>query len=132
MLGISMGGLMSYYMSTKTKHLNTLIPLISSPNFLDSAYYTFSEEKRKQYKEKSEEALTLIESMDPSKHVTKMQFKQAIIMNGRNDEVIPIKQTNDFVDEHPDLPIIYRTYDAEHKITKAMHEDLINILKSSE
>lgn len=132
MVGISMGGLMTYYMSTQTTHLNTMIPLISSPNFMASAYYTFKEEKRKQYQEKSDQALALIKTMDPVTQIDKMRFNKAIIMNGKADQVIPIEQTSDFVDNNPKRPIIYRTYETEHKITQAMTEDLLKLLEDEE
>jgi len=127
-IGISMGGLMAYYMSTQTKHLNQLIALISSPDFEASAHYTFSEEKRQQYVEKSEKAMRLIQSMNPVDHVEKMQFKRAIIMNGKQDEVIPIDQTRSFVQNHESLPIIFKEYDAEHRLIPSMHEDLLALL----
>lgn len=127
-VGISMGGLIAYYLSTIMDNIDQLVALISSPKFLDAANYTFPKERQALY-ENSEEALKKVESMDPSKRVQTMTFNRLIMFNGTSDLVIPYSQSETFYKNHPELNIIFKTYEAEHKITKAMHEDLIELLK---
>lgn len=127
-VGISMGGLIAYYLSTLIENIDQLVALISSPKFLDAANYTFPKERQALY-EDSEEVLKKVESMDPSKQVKKMAFNRLIMLNGTEDLVIPHTQSEAFYKNHPELNIVFKTYDAEHKITKAMHEDLIELLK---
>jgi esterase/lipase len=127
-VGISMGGLIAYYLSTIIDQMDQLVALISSPKFLDAANYTFPKERQALY-DNSEEALKKVESMDPSKQVTRMNFERLIMFNGTNDTVIPYTQSKSFYEKHKDLNIVFKTYDAEHKITKEMHEDLLALLK---
>lgn len=129
--GISMGGLTAYYLSTITKDIDHLIALISSPKFLEAAHYHFPKERQILYSN-SEEVLNHVESIDPSRRVEDMTFKTLIMMNGLEDDVIPYEQSESFYNRHKDhFDIIYKTYTAEHKITKAMHEDLLDLLKKS-
>ncbi len=127
-VGISMGGLIAYYLSTIVDNIDQLVALISSPKFLEAANYTFPKERQALY-DNSEEVLNKVKAMDPSEKVKKMSFERLIMLNGIHDQVIPYTQSETFYHKHKALNIIFKTYDAEHKITKAMHEDLIELLK---
>lgn len=127
-IGISMGGLMAHYITTITDAINTSVALISSPLFLEAADYTFPEEKRKDYPE-SEDIRKDIEVMDPSKQTNKMTFNRLIMLNGKHDTTIPTDQSEQFYLDHPELNIIFKTFDTDHKISHAMHETLLDLLK---
>jgi esterase/lipase len=127
-IGISMGGLMAHYITTITDAINTSVALISSPQFLEAADYTFPEEKREEYPE-SEAIRKDIEAMDPSTHTNKMTFNRLIMLNGKHDTTIPTGQSEQFYLDHPELNIIFKTFDTDHKISHAMHETLLDLLK---
>ncbi len=127
-IGISMGGLMAHYITTISDSINTAVALISSPLFLEAADYTFPEEKRNEYPE-SETIRKDIEAMDPSKHTKKMTFNRLIMLNGKHDTIIPTKQSEQFYLDHPELNIIFKTFDTDHKISPKMHETLLDLLK---
>ena len=127
--GISMGGLTAYYLSTLSKDIHHLIALISSPKFLEAAHHHFPEERQKLY-ENSNEVLEHVRTIDPSKRVQDMRFKQLIMMNGIKDTIIPYQQSESFYQKYKHtLNMVFKTYDADHKITKDMHEDLLALLK---
>ena len=127
-VGISMGGLIAYYLATLTKRINTVVALISSPKFMQAAEYTFPKEKQEKYPE-SKEAKQLTKRMDPSTNPRQLSFKRLIMMNGVEDTVIPIEQSLKFYEDNPNLNIIFKSYETTHKITIEMHEDLISLLK---
>ena len=130
-IGISMGGLIAYFLSTITKNIDQLVALISSPQFLEAANYTFPEERQEQHKAQSDKVLKTVKKMDPSTKVEAMRFSRLIIFNGIYDEVIPFEQSEMFYENHPELPIIFKRYKTEHKINQEMFEDLQMYLKET-
>ncbi len=130
-IGISMGGLIAYYLSTITETIDQLVCLISSPQFLEAANYTFPEERQNKHKAQSNQVLNEIKGIDPSQRVEKMVFHRLIMMNGEYDRVIPYQQSEDFYINHPDRSIIFKRYPTEHKISQPMFEDLQALLKES-
>ena len=130
-IGISMGGLIAYYLSTITRRIDQLVALISSPQFLEAANYTFPKERQLKHQEHSSEVLKTIESIDPSKRVEDMSFHRLIMFNGENDSVIPYQQSEAFFINHPELSIIFKCYPTEHKVTQEMFEDLQSLLKET-
>ncbi len=128
-VGISMGGLIGYYLSTITTYIDDLVALISSPKFLEANTYTFPKEKQAQYPE-SKEVRKTIETMDPSTKAHTMSFNRLLMFNGNDDDVIPYEQTESFYHQNKDMPIVFKLYDTKHKIVKPMHDDLIKYLKN--
>ena len=131
MIGISMGGLIAYFLSTITSHIDQLVALISSPKFLEAAEYTFPVERQNKYRKESDEVLDIVKHLDPSTKPHHMHFHRLIMMNGKNDLVIPYEHSEQFYIQHPTLPIVFRLYDTEHKINQDMFEDLQDLLKET-
>ena len=130
-IGISMGGLIAHTLTTFSSHLDTVVALISSPRLLEAAEYAFPAEKQAKYPLESEKAKQKIRKIDPSLHTHKMQFNRLIMLNGVQDLIIPYIQSESFKEEHPEMNIIYRSYETDHKISKEMHEDLLEMLRQN-
>ncbi len=129
-IGVSMGGLIGYYLSTITDQIDQLVALISSPKFLEAAQYTFPEARQKKYPEQTKTTHAFIESIDPSTRPESMVFNRLIMLNGTYDRVIPSSQSETFLDENPQRNIIFRCYETGHKIVQKMHKDLLAYLKN--
>ncbi len=128
-LGVSMGGYIAYNVAVKTENVHTLVALLSSPNYSESAFNGFTEKDFAKHEARIVEEREKIARMDPSAQSEKLTFSRAILMNGKNDEIIPPIYTQNFVDAHPDRDIVFRLYDTEHRIIRPMHEELIELLK---
>ncbi len=128
-LGVSMGGYTAYYLTTQTTHLDTFVAMISSPAFSKAKVHELPKDYSKELQKEAKEVENLVASMDVSNSVEDMQFKHGIALNGTLDELVPMKHTKDFIERHPDLPMVFKTYDTEHKLTKSMSEDMLSLLK---
>lgn len=128
-LGISMGGYISYYLTTQTQHLNTFVALISSPAFSKEKVHELPASFNGEFLQEAQEVKTFVEEIDVSKRPEAMQFKQGIALNGEIDDLIPAEYTETFLQQNPDLPIIFKTYNTGHKITKAMSDEVLTLLK---
>lgn len=127
-VGISMGGLIAYYLSTITPKINTLVALISSPRFLEAAEHTFPPEKQALYPEETEKSRAKVKRLDPSNHPDAMMYQRLIMLNGADDPVIPASQSETFKLENPHRNIVFETFDTAHKISVTMHETLLELL----
>ncbi len=131
MVGVSMGGLIGYYLSTITDAIDQLIAIISSPDFHAAAAHTFPPEKRQQYPEESAKAEKLVNAMNPATRPEDMAFNRLIMVNGKHDEVIPYSHSERFKQANPDLDIIFTLYDTDHSIVKPMQDDILRWLKTA-
>ena len=121
-LGVSMGGYVAYHMTISSDRVDKLITLISSPDFSQGALDSGL----------SERELRKVEAMDPSRHVSKMRFKEGLALVGRSDALIPKSQTLAFLEKHGDLPLRVQTYDTTHAVTQAMQKDILTFLKQDD
>ncbi len=128
-LGVSMGGYIAYNVAVKTDKIRNLIALISSPNYAESAFNGFREADYEKHKQRIEKEKRKIKKMDPSEQSEKLRFERAILMNGKQDDVISPIYTQRFVEDHPNKNIVFRLYDTGHRIVRPMHEDLLELLK---
>lgn len=128
-IGISMGGMVAHYLSRLSKSIDTLIALISTPDFYRTAMELFPQAKREQYETAAKQAEKRIQTMNPVTHAESMHFKRLIMMNGTEDPLINYKHSEAFALAHPERSIIFRTYKTEHAITPAMQKDLEALLE---
>lgn len=121
-LGVSMGGYVAYYTATQTDHVEYLIPVISSPDFVSglnqSQTYTFKDT-----------IIDKVKAMDPASHPERFKFKEACALVGEEDPLIPKSHTETFVKNNEALPIDFKVYDTPHKVTPEMQEDIVAFLK---
>ena len=127
-VGISMGGLIAYLLSTLTDNIDTLVALISSPRFLEAAEHTFPPYKQAQYPKETAISRAKVQALDPSHNPDAMMYRRLIMLNGAEDPVIPASQSASFMHENPHRNIVFETFNTEHKISVAMHETLLELL----
>ncbi len=125
-LGLSMGGLLAYYLTTITSSIDYVVALISTPNFqtIDFKNETTDSESKMTIER-------LIKDMDPAQHIAQMRFKKIMAFSGKNDTVIPYHHTDDFIQQHPKLPMIHETFDTDHSLNPKMAERVVYHLKNT-
>jgi len=124
-LGVSMGGYVAYR-TAMLSDVDVLAALISGPDFTRSAFQGFTDEDYAEHSERIEAARRRIATMDPSRHSEALSFRKAIALCGERDQVIPPVDAEDVLASHD---VIFRTFDTGHRITKEMHDALIDLLK---
>jgi len=88
-----MGGMIAYYLSTQTTHINRLIPVISTPDFCFQSLYqmkqlgidstVFFDPKRHR----------MMDAMNPAKNIDKMTYQSLHIFSSEDDQTIPFRPT---------------------------------------
>lgn len=121
-LGVSMGGYVAYYTATQTDHVDYMIPVISSPDFIAGLNHSEGYSV-------TEATLQKVKSMDPASHPNRFDFLEACALVGERDPLIPKSHTEAFVKNHKTLPIDFKVYDTPHKVTPQMQEDIVAFLK---
>jgi len=128
-LGISMGGYVTYYLTTQTDQIDTAIPIISSPKFSQDRIFDVPKSYQEKYDKEIKRLKKDVFAMDPSNAVEDMAFKRLIAFNGKIDDVVPPNHTENFIQENPELNIIYETFDTGHQMVPKMQERLKDLLK---
>jgi len=126
-VGISMGGMIAFYLTTISKDLSKVIPVISGPDFFKMSLDTFSGELA-QYEPSVYQKQAYIEKISPSNHVEKMHFDKMLMMNGTNDPMVSYKITKNFY-ESENLPNMYlKLYEEVHNVNQEMQSDIVHFL----
>jgi len=79
-VGVSMGGMVAFYLTTMSKYASRVVPVISGPDFFQMSLDTFSGdlEEFQAYVYKKQ---AYIEKISPAKHIDKMKFDKMFMMN---------------------------------------------------
>jgi alpha-beta hydrolase superfamily lysophospholipase len=126
-VGISMGGMIAFYLTTISKNLSHVVPVISAPDFFKMSLDTFSGEF-KQYQQFVYKKQAYIERISPASHVDKMQFDKMLMMNTLHDPMVSYKITKEFYESN-DLPNVdFKLYEDVHNVNREMQQDIIRFL----
>lgn len=129
-VGISMGGMIAFYLTTISKHLSRVVPVISAPDFFQMSLDTFRGEL-KEFQSFVYQKQAYIEKMSPVEHVEKMRFDHMLMMNTSNDEMVNYKITKQFFEEKELPNTVFRLYEDTHNVNREMQEDIVNFLLNS-
>lgn len=129
-IGVSLGGMMACYLATKTKRLRRLMPLISTPDFLRQAYHAVAGAGIDTTTYFTQDKLDFIASIDPLRHLDKMQYQSLHVFVGTRDNVVPMEAMVAFFEEHKRAGDTLRVYDVGHTVSRDMQQDIRTILDS--
>jgi esterase/lipase len=127
-VGISLGGMVAYYAATKTKKIQHLIPVISTPDFNGQAYHAVAGAGIDTDKYFSQDKLDFIKAMDPIQKIHQMSYEYLHILCGTKDLVVPRQASREFYDTNISSSITYKEYDVEHTVSREMQNDIIEYL----
>jgi esterase/lipase len=129
-VGVSMGAMISYYLSTITPHIDKLVPVIGTPDFIDRAIYGIEKDGYDKEKFLNETTLTYLHKMNPIEHVSKMKYNKMLILVGNKDDVVPHQKTLDFFDEYENDNMTLRVFEEGHNVNKEMQLTIFNFFKA--
>ncbi|MFK5883014.1 MAG: hypothetical protein QM489_01590 [Candidatus Izemoplasma sp.] len=129
-IGISLGGMIGYYLSTITDNISKLIPAISSPMFTRLATIETDLEQQEKYDELLSAKKEYIKELDPYLNKNKIKFKSMFICNGTKDPVISHQHSVEFVAEMNNDLISIKLYEEGHVVSRKMQEDILGFIAS--
>lgn len=127
-IGISLGGMIAYLLSTFTNKINKLVPVISSPMFTKIVYLETEIDELEKYLEIVNKKRAEVELFDPSKNIDKMKYKKMFILNGTKDTVIPKRHSEAFYEQFSVDNVTFKLYEEGHNVSRGMQEDILSFI----
>ena len=62
-------------------------------------------------------------------HLDKLKYKELFIAVGSRDQVVPLKESVEFFEEHKTSSISLKIYDTDHTITRGMRQDIYDFIE---
>ncbi|MEN8905653.1 MAG: alpha/beta hydrolase [Clostridiales bacterium] len=133
LLGISMGGAVSYYTATIMENINAVIPIIGSPSF-----YEFSKFKIDRMDKSDDDIRGMslkieeLKIVDPINRPELFLNKKMFILNGNEDSIVPEKWSKRLYEKIIKLAeerkiktnIKFKSYKVGHNVTIDMKKEL--------
>ncbi|MGS0973268.1 MAG: alpha/beta hydrolase family protein [Candidatus Izemoplasmataceae bacterium] len=126
-VGISMGGMIAFYLTTISKHLSHVVPVISAPDFLQMSLDTFCGDL-KEFQPFIYKKEAYIKRISPVERIEKMRFDKMLMMNTTNDDMVNYKITKQFFEEKSLGNTFFRLYEDTHNVNREMQEDIIKFM----
>jgi pimeloyl-ACP methyl ester carboxylesterase len=129
-VGVSLGGMMAFYLATKTKRVKRLVPVISTPDFLAQAYHAVAGAGIDTTSFFTQDKLDFIAAIDPLRHVDTMHYESLHVFAGTKDNVVPMDAVVTFYDEHKTERDTIEVYDVGHTVCREMQAGIRTVLQS--
>ncbi len=129
MIGVSLGGMVAYYLATETTKINKLIPVISTPDFLDKAIHAIHDAGLREEEVLTPKNRNYIEGVNPVNRMDKLVYEELLMLCGTRDNVVPMQASKDWYDIYKSDKITFKTYDASHNVTRIMQADIYEFLQ---
>lgn len=127
-IGISLGGMIAYYLSTKTSFIKKLIPVISTPNVTKQAITVLKKSGVNPDDFFTKETYSYLQYVDPINHKENFKFKELFILNGTKDEIVSTQDSSDYYNSLNMLNVEMKLYDVKHEVSKEMQKDIVEYL----
>ena len=128
-MGISMGGIIGFYLLSQTDKVDHFYGVITTPNYL-----AFDPEQEAPIKKENPDAyahaLKVLTRLNPIERYHEWNFKTIDMFHGTKDEVVPLNGPQMFYDQYKSDNIHLKTYSTDHRITPEMFDDILKTMKS--
>ncbi len=127
-IGVSMGGLIAYQVAMQTDKIRKLVPVISSPKFLELAKATVNVGSMEKYQKIINNNIEYIKSIDPINHLDKLNYHQLFILNTTQDNVVLPIFSQTFYEEYQNDKMHFKLYEDIHNVNQVMQEDILSFI----
>lgn len=127
-IGISLGGMVGYYLSTISKDITKLIPVISTPMFTKLSLQDRKLDEQDLYDKYIVDKQEYIKNIDPYLNKDKMHYDKIFIVNGVEDNVISYKHSKEFYNEIKGDKSKLKLYKEKHNVSREMQEDILSFV----
>lgn len=132
LIGVSLGGMVAYYLATRTDKIRKLVPLISTPDFLTQARHTIDINGLEKDTYFTPEMYAFMETINPLRESVTMHYESMFIGCGSLDRVVTMEQSVVFYNEHKDKNIVMKVYEVAHEVPRSMQKDVYDFLEGTE
>lgn len=129
MIGVSLGGMIAYYLATKTDNVRKLVPVISTPALMNKAVETLKTIGLNPQDFLNESATNFINSIDTINRLEKLKYEELFMLVGKNDTVVPYQDTLDFYEKHQHKDMTLKVYDIDHNVDREMQIDIFTYIE---
>ncbi len=127
LIGISMGGMISYNVALKSTSVNKLVPVISTPVLYEFAEWLVDREDRK-YIETLKEVETFIKEIDPSNKFDQLKYKEMLIINTTEDNVVPPIYSEKYFERNKNDNIDLKLFHDKHNVNREMQITILEFI----
>lgn len=125
-MGVSMGGMISYLGATIIDGVKAIVPIIGTPSFVAFAKHSMAEAGVDLATQ--DEAIQELTPIDPMNHLKKFENMKILMIGGTQDEVVPCKWNKELyqllVEHKITKEALCYEYDAGHDVTLKMKKDI--------
>ena len=132
LIGISMGAMIAYYVSTKTDKIRKLVPVIGTMDYMYQAKYNLTAAGLNVDDFLNQETRHYLEKMSPVNHVNKMKYDELLILTNTLDKVVPMQATAAFYNENRNDKMSLQTYEDGHEVNRKMQLDIFAFIDNNE
>lgn len=130
MIGVSLGGMVAYYLATRTTKVRKLVPVISTPDFFAQARYSVMGIGYDVESYFTPDKLDFIDSINPLNRLDKLTYQELFILCGTQDKIVPMKETVAFYKKHKHPGMKLKLYDVDHTVSRDMQLDIFEFIEA--
>ena len=127
LIGVSMGGMISYNVSLKYDKINKLIPVISTPILYEFAEWLVDREEN-EYKDTLKEVEDFIKEIDPSDKVDQLKYNKLLIINTTEDNVVPPIYSKKYFEKYNNENTDFKLFKDKHNVNRTMQEEILSYI----
>jgi len=124
MIGVSLGGMVAYYLATKTNKVRKLVPVISTPDFHAQVEFALHNAGLTVEEYMTPDKTAFIDEMNPLHRLDKLQYEELHIFCGNQDDVVPMKPSQVFYETYKNDKMFLKVYDTDHNVPRNMQMDI--------
>lgn len=128
LVGVSLGGMIAYYASTKTDCINKLVPTISTPKVTKQAYNILIANGVNPEEYFTEETRNYLHRIDPFTYVNDFKFNEMFILNGTKDPVVSTQDSKEYFETFQQDNMTMKLYEVAHDVNHVMQKDIVEFL----
>lgn len=129
-IGVSLGAMTAFYLSTKTDKIRKLVPVIGTPDYLHQAEYALSAVGLGLKDFASDGILNYIDRISPINHVDKIKFEEMFLLNCSKDTTVPMDKAVEYYNKYKTDKMKLKIYDDEHEVNKQMQRDIFEFINN--
>lgn len=127
LVGVSMGGMITYNVSLKYDKINKLIPVISTPILYEFAEWLV-DRGDKLYEDTLKEVESFIKEIDPSDKVDQLKYNKLFIINTTEDSVVPPIYSEKYFEKNNNKDMSFKLFKDKHNVNREMQVEILSYI----
>lgn len=129
-IGVSMGAMIAFYLSTKTDKVRKLIPVIGTPDYIHQAEYNLTAAGLKLEDFLNDYTINYIKRISPINNVEKIKCEEMFLLNCSKDRIVPMESAVDYYNMYKTDSMKMKIYDDGHEVNRDMQKDIYEFINN--